>query len=609
MGRQNKKSRADGGQEESSSNCGYVFDDPTPKPTMDGEILQMEDKLISLYMKRRKASNLPTQKGLGLTTFDEDASLGDDDSVNSVVSFSPIAGIPNAIRPSLGGSFWAPLSPGLKPLFMSDDDGELFAQQISVRNKNKTAPSSHGINKVFESIRSLGNNVNRSIRNLHNENVDHKIDDSSACSSLSDAPVPKKQFMVKVVRERSVFKKILNLLNLSPDEYSYYPNQWVLSYINWTFRCNLTVIIISFTFGYFIMCVLFAVLLKIAGDANPECVIIGGEAYGTETSTSFSDAFHLSWTTFTTVGYGAAYPSTGNQHASQADCAFVTLLCTVESFCGLLYAGFCTAILFSKVQRVQSHAQVSFSNSICIQYGSPFDGAYNPSSNEGDSHRNIWPKNKMKKKSRLLCPVLKFQLVNDLANVPGGDILDARINVVGRKETTGAGATARYVKVRLVESGHPFFTRVWHVTHVLNKNSRLLSKETRAAITENDGFWPAHIVSHESLMNALVFDKIIITVTGICDLSATNVQIAKKYSHDDVMIGYDYAPMVYKEQETGKIKVDMDLKHDIVEQDGGPDEDENDIYRDKLRFQARDDLCQDNEGKKQSKPLTLTTHV
>lgn len=106
----------------------------------------------------------------------------------------------------------------------------------------------------------------------------------------------------------------------------------------------------------------------------------------------------------------------------------------------------------------------------------------------------------------LVCQQLK------LANVPGGDILDARINVVGRKETdksTGAGATAQYVKVRLVESGHPFFTRVWHVTHVLNKNSRLLSKETRAAITENDGFWPAHIVSHESLMNALVFDKIV----------------------------------------------------------------------------------------------------
>lgn len=55
------------------------------------------------------------------------------------------------------------------------------------------------------------------------------------------------------------------------------------------------------------------------------------------------------------------------------------------------------------------------------------------------------------------------------------------------------------------------------------------------------------------------------------------------------MIGYDYAPMVYKEQETGKIKVDMDLKHDIVEQDGGPDEDENNFNNDKLRFEARDD--------------------
>jgi len=609
MGRaQKKKSRSDsiGGNEGSSSNCGYVFDDPTPEPTADSEILQMEEKLINLYMQRRNASNLPTQRRPALPTFDEDASFGDDDSVNSIVSFTPSAGIlkdtrRNSLLSPVGRSFRAPLTPGVKqPLFMSDDDGELFAQQITVRNKNKTAPSpsSHGVSKMFRTIRGSIRNKGlfcRSVNSLNSHTlqmVEKEIDDSSVHSSVSDALVPKKQFMVKVERERSVSKKILNLLRLSPDDYSYRPNQLVLSYINWTFRLNLTVIMISFMFGYFIMCILFALFIKIACDINPECVMIGGDVYGTETSTSFSDAFHLSWTTFTTVGYGAAYPSTGNQHASQADCAFVTLLCTVESFCGLLYAGFCTAILFGKVQRVQSHAQVSFSNSICIQYGSPFDGAYNPSSNEGDSHRNIWPKNMMKKKSRLLCPVLKFQLVNDLANVPGGDILDARINVVGRKETdksTGAGATARYVKVRLVESGHPFFTRVWHVTHVLNKNSRLLSKETRAAITENDGFWPAHIVSHESLMNALVFDKIIITVTGICDLSATNVQIAKKYSHDDVMIGYDYAPMVYKEEETGKIKVDMDLKHDIVEQDGGPDEDEINFDNGTLRFEPRDD--------------------
>ena len=39
------------------------------------------------------------------------------------------------------------------------------------------------------------------------------------------------------------------------------------------------------------------------------------------------------------------------------------------------------------------------------------------------------------------------------------------------------------------------------------------------------------------------------------------------------MIGYDFAPMLYMEEKSGKIKVDMNFKHDMIEQEGGPDED------------------------------------
>lgn len=35
---------------------------------------------------------------------------------------------------------------------------------------------------------------------------------------------------------------------------------------------------------------------------------------------------------------------------------------------GLLYAGMCGAILFGKVNRVQSHAKLIFSNAVCLQY-------------------------------------------------------------------------------------------------------------------------------------------------------------------------------------------------------------------------------------------------
>ena len=35
---------------------------------------------------------------------------------------------------------------------------------------------------------------------------------------------------------------------------------------------------------------------------------------------------------------------------------------------GLLFAGMCAAILFGKVNRVQSHANIIFSNAVCLQY-------------------------------------------------------------------------------------------------------------------------------------------------------------------------------------------------------------------------------------------------
>ena len=127
---------------------------------------------------------------------------------------------------------------------------------------------------------------------------------------------------------------------------------------------------------------LFAWFLMLAGNAQPACIVAAGAPFGendTEDATRFSDAFALSWTTFTTVGYGMIYTAVGGDfHPNGPDdgelatepyqCTWVVFLCTAEAFLGLLYAGMCAAILFGKVNRVQSHANIVFSNSICLQY-------------------------------------------------------------------------------------------------------------------------------------------------------------------------------------------------------------------------------------------------
>ena len=105
-----------------------------------------------------------------------------------------------------------------------------------------------------------------------------------------------------------------------------------------------------------------------AGMGKGQCFIVGGGDF-TDTNAGLADGFALSWTTFTTVGYGAVYPATGTEYERQIECIWITLITTIESFVGLLYAGMCAAILFGKVGRIQSHAQVRFSDALCLEYG------------------------------------------------------------------------------------------------------------------------------------------------------------------------------------------------------------------------------------------------
>jgi hypothetical protein len=73
---------------------------------------------------------------------------------------------------------------------------------------------------------------------------------------------------------------------------------------------------------------------------------------------------------FVSQGYGMTYTSVGTNLSDTPPrkCTWVVTLCTTEAFFGLLFAGMCAAILFGKVNRVQSHANLLFSNAVCLQY-------------------------------------------------------------------------------------------------------------------------------------------------------------------------------------------------------------------------------------------------
>ena len=174
---------------------------------------------------------------------------------------------------------------------------------------------------------------------------------------------------------------------------------------------------------------------------------------------------------------------------------------------------------------------------------------------------------------RFACPVLKFQVINELCNERGGEIMDAQLKMVAANNRSDVvGMQAAYRKVNLKEIEHPFFSRVWHGRHILDADSSLLSKAAKSKIRQNGGFWPKEWANAESIRNALQFTDIIVTLIGISNVSASTVHAYKRFKFGDVLVGYEHASVLYTNPGSHKLKVDMNLIDDVIEQEFGDGE-------------------------------------
>ncbi|KAL7512346.1 hypothetical protein ACHAXN_009417, partial [Cyclotella atomus] len=440
----------------------------------------------------------------------------------------------------------------------------------------------------------------------------------------------------------------LNICNFTNthdvDAHLYRPSNYLYVYIDWTFTASFTAVFFTFLIYYFIITLTFGILLMAAGNNQPECITSGGDHFGSNPYTRFNDAYELSWTTFTTVGYGNSYTSTAGDLVAEDgttkahECSLVVLMCNAEAFIGLLYAGMCGAILFGKVNRVQSHAKLIFANAVCLQYeeivdedldesgadasdrsgrlfhkkwssdnlgrltnGSQQDGMtvsvrtpqspvpppfWSPENAESDEESPSL-ETPLSKTEQFVdqfngCPVLKFQVVNEMCNREGSEIVDAIMKVIGIKLKEGEDGQithSQYVRVNLVEFEHPFFSRVWHGVHILDANSPLLTDKAKRRIKENDGSWPSEWFEPQIIREQLQFNDLVVTVAGISNVSALTVHGYKRYKIGDVLIGFNFAPLVFRDHDTGQFEVDLSLCHDVREQKGGGGEVLNDNQR------------------------------
>ena len=156
---------------------------------------------------------------------------------------------------------------------------------------------------------------------------------------------------------------------MSTDDVQGLPAKRVLGYdvntliadtLSWSYRTSYLLLALGFAAFYFGFCVIFALLYYWVAVVHPACINSGGVRIGDAPGAQlFSDCFHLSWTTFSTVGYGVISPATGaSEFEVPSKCVGVGILGSFEAFVGVLYAGTCGAILFGKVLRSQNNAQV-----------------------------------------------------------------------------------------------------------------------------------------------------------------------------------------------------------------------------------------------------------
>lgn len=192
---------------------------------------------------------------------------------------------------------------------------------------------------------------------------------------------------------------------------------WLTEYLNWSFETGFLQYFLSAILLYMIIAFIFALLLMWAENTalNP---CISGYPHESEFFVRLSGAFTLSWTTLSTVGYGQIYPEI------QEKCMPENFLTSVESLCGVLYAGFCSAILFGKVQHIYSRASVIFSQCCVMRYGAGCGGYHEEDDDENyvfneddiDDIDDIGPQDSrgqpMKERNSVPHPFLLFRIVN-----------------------------------------------------------------------------------------------------------------------------------------------------------------------------------------------------
>lgn len=504
---------------------------------------------------------------------------------------------------------------------VADEDG-VPAQTVIVRSKEEAEPMDWKARAKMQVKGALGGLEDGSDFEFSKEESDKNLAKGRSARQLTQYRLE----AAPTTAGQSLFMKLLTCFGTfnccGPKQTGLVvganPNKRVTRLLHWMFRINFILLFSIMCAVYFALVIFFCGFITWSGNAQPECIRIGGEAFGAS-GHQFADAFVLSWTTLSTVGYGNSWPALSSEFPENpTKCFVINLITCIESLIGIMFAGGCGAILFGKILRIQSQAQVVFSDPILVRYG---PGLVDKD-DEDDEEQASNP-----------CPVMEFRIVNRLYNEQGGEIMDASLNVVANIDAddadptlskvftasvTGSATGSRIItpsvagsaagsttssirksvmrfansfassdnhamdedptsklvrkhifsKLNIEADSHPFFKRVWLARHTLDADSPILKPRVRAMIKKNGGSWPQHLNSHQAIRDSMNFNQILVSLNGTSNISASDQYSQKIYDFVDVNIGYQFVNVLYRDTD-GLLACDVDLINDVREQRGG----------------------------------------
>ena len=120
----------------------------------------------------------------------------------------------------------------------------------------------------------------------------------------------------------------------------------VSEYLRWTFSKSFLHVLLATFVQFLFLCTLFAIFIYIVDLEQPQCIAGATRRNATligfkdnRNSILFGDAYHLSWTTLSTVGYGVISPSLAKVDDDNTRCLGLNVLMAIEAFVGVLFGG------------------------------------------------------------------------------------------------------------------------------------------------------------------------------------------------------------------------------------------------------------------------------